>query len=157
MRRVRQVVTAAAVTTAGGLLALSAVGAWVTHGGRAEAKVSFDDGGLVTEASTGAAGLYPGKVGAGQVVVTNRTAVAAKVTSISPAASADDGECPVAVVTSAGRDDPAGLVQVDGSTVTVPSGAMATYVVEIAMAANAPAACAGKSFPLVVEIAGSGA
>jgi hypothetical protein len=149
--------TAAAVSVAAALLAASPAGAWLTDRGRATATVSFDDDGLTTGVGTGAAGLYPGKVATGQVAVTNHTAVAAKVTSISAAASTAEGDCPASVVTSPGRTDPAGLVQLDGVTVAIPPSSTATYALDILMASDAPAACAGRSFGLAVEITGAGA
>jgi hypothetical protein len=114
--------------------------------------------GLAVVGTVGAEGLYPGKAAQALVRVTNTGASPSAVTGISVDPAGAVGGCPAGTVTATSRLDAAGLLQTDGSTrVVAPGGAVATYAVDVTMAADAPAACIGASFVLAVQVHGASA
>jgi len=90
-------------------------------------------------------GLYPGGTSTLQVTVTNDNNVAIAVASVRVDASDAGPSCPASVLTF--TPPPAGLFIAAGATTNVPVG--------VTMAADAPDACQGATFPLRHTVTGT--
>lgn len=132
-----------------------AVAAWTssaTGSGEARSTTSVDS---VISPGANAADLYPGATSSVEVSISNPNAYPVVVNSISAGSSAlVNVTCTAGTVTSDARaDNPAGLLQSDGSTTVIPAGGSGTYTLATHMSAAAPESCKSQTFTLALTAA----